>query len=152
MKFIGESAVDDGGPRREYFKLLLHCIATKSGLFQGWPGHVMPVHNLEALASNRFFLAGKMIATCLVQGGQPPVFFSAPVADYLVFKTVRSEACLDDIHDYEVRLSLEKVMWRVYTHVHTHTHTDDTLTIIIMIVCNIIILQFTFLIFMVPLD
>lgn len=109
VKFIGESAVDDGGPRREYFQLLTKSIATNSALFQGWPDHVIPVHNLEALESNKFYIAGKMIATSLVQGGQPPVYFASAVADYLVFKTVKSQVCLEDIPDYEVRMSLEKV-------------------------------------------
>ena len=54
------------------------------GLFYGWPDHAIPIHNVEAVATNKFYLVGKMISTCLVQGGQPPVCFSAAVADYLV--------------------------------------------------------------------
>ena len=115
VRFIGESAIDDGGPRREYFQLLVSSIASKSGLFQGWPDHVIPIHNLEALAKNKFFLAGKMVATALVQGGQPPVYFASAVSDYIVFKRVQSEVCLEDIPDYEVRLSLEKVQYIILT-------------------------------------
>ena len=109
VKFIGESAVDDGGPRREYFQLLLRSIVTNPELFQGYPNHVVPIHNLEALTKNKFFLVGKMIATAIVQGGQPPVCFASAVADYLVFKKVQSNVDLDDIPDYDVRISLEKV-------------------------------------------
>ena len=37
VKFIGESAVDDGGPRREYFQLLLKSIVTTPNCFKGIP-------------------------------------------------------------------------------------------------------------------
>lgn len=114
--FIGESAVDDGGPRREYFQLLQHDIACKSGLFGGWPSNVVPIHNVNALARNRFHIVGKMLATCLVQGGQPPVYFAAAVADFLVFSRVRGPHCLDDIGDFEVRQCLNKVCC-LYTHI-----------------------------------
>ena len=49
-----------------------------------------------------------MIATCLVQGGQPPVCFAAAVADYIVLDEVKSEPSLNDIPDHTVRNKLEK--------------------------------------------
>lgn len=108
VMFIGESAVDDGGPQREYFQLLQHDIACKSGLFGGWPNHV-PLHNVSALAHNKFYTIGKMLVTTIVQGGQPPLYFAGAVADFLVFDRVRSPVNLDDIADYEVRQCLQKV-------------------------------------------
>ena len=109
VTFIGESAVDDGGPRREFFQLLLQEAFSRSGLFVGWPDHVIPIHNVEAVANNKFYLVGKMISTCLVQGGQPPVCFSAAVADYIIFDEVKSAPCIADIPDCSVRQKLEKV-------------------------------------------
>ena len=109
VTFIGESAVDDGGPRREYFQHIQRDIAVNSGLFTGWPEHVLPLHNVDALMQNKFYVVGKIMATVLVQGGQPPVCFSSPVADFLVFERVRSEVCLADIPDIEVRQCLQKV-------------------------------------------
>ena len=109
VSFVGEAAIDDGGPRREYFQLLLRDIASKSGLFKGYPDHVVPVHSIEALAGNKFFTVGKMLATALVQGGEPPAYFAGAVADYLVFDQVRSTVDLDDISDYEVRQCLHEV-------------------------------------------
>lgn len=107
--FVGEPSVDDGGPRREYFQLVMREIFTKSGLFVGWPLNVIPVHNVQAVAQNKYYVVGKIIATSLVQGGQPPVCFSAALADYTVFDEVRSCPCLQDIPDYEIRQKLEKV-------------------------------------------
>ena len=109
VSFIGEHAVDAGGPRRELFRHLIPEIATKSGLFAGWPDHVVPLHNIDAVASNTFYVVGKMLAACLVQGGQPPVCFAHAVADYLVFDRVRSVPCIQDIADYEVQQFMEQV-------------------------------------------
>ena len=106
--FIGEEAVDEGGPRREFFNLLMHDIF-KSELFAGFPDHVVPLHNVEAVAKNVYFVIGKMIVTCIVQGGEIPICFASAVADYLVFDRVSSKVCLDDIPEYEVRICLQKV-------------------------------------------
>ena len=107
--FVGECAVDDGGPRREYFQLLLHDIATRSGLFVGWPNHVVPLHNVAALSHNKYYVIGKMLAVAIVQGGQPPVYFCSSVADYLVYDRVSSPVNLEDISDFQVRQELYKV-------------------------------------------
>ena len=62
--FVSEkSVVDDGGPRREFFQLAMKEAFSISGLFVGWPQNVVPVHNVEALADNKFFVIGKIIAT-----------------------------------------------------------------------------------------
>ena len=109
VRFVGESAIDDGGPRREFFQLLLNAIANKSGLFGGFPDHVVPLHNVDGLVHNKYFVVGKMIATALVQGGQPPVYFAGPVADFLVYDCVKSPVNIEDIIDFEVRQCLQKV-------------------------------------------
>ena len=109
VTFVGESAVDDGGPRREFFQLLQHDIACKSGLFAGWPDHVVPIHNVDALMHNKYYVAGRMLATALVQGGQPPVFFAGAVADFLVFEMVKSPVNLNDIPDFEARQCVKEV-------------------------------------------
>ena len=64
---------------------------------------------MEPVAANSYYIVGKMIATCLVQGGQLSVCFAAAVADYLVFDEIKSEPSLNDIPDYTVRNKLEKV-------------------------------------------
>lgn len=75
MRFIGESAHDDGGRRREFFRFILSLIG-ESSLFAGWPANVVPVHNVHAVAANEYYVIGKILAMSLVQGGQPPVFCS----------------------------------------------------------------------------
>lgn len=110
--FVGEPSVDDGGPRREFFQLLMRDGFTSSGLFAGWPQHVVPIHNVQAVASNKFYVIGKMIAVYVVQGGQPPVCFAPAVADFLIHEEVRCEPCINDIPDYSVQQALQKVQLR----------------------------------------
>ena len=59
IRFIGEAAVDDGGPRREFFHLLLQEMF-KSSYFAGFPKHVVPVHTkgrqFKGLSTGMFIL------------------------------------------------------------------------------------------------
>ena len=59
--FVGEQAVDEGGPRCEFLHLM-HDIFIKSGLFAGYPDYVVPLHNVEAVENNKLYTVGKMIA------------------------------------------------------------------------------------------
>ena len=101
--------VFEGGPWQEFFQLLMKEAFTSSGLFAGWPQNVVSIYSVEAVAANSYYIVGKMIGTCLVQGGQPPVCFAAAVADYIVFDEVKSEPSLNDIPDHTVWNKLEKV-------------------------------------------
>ena len=60
-------------------------------LFAGWPSHV------NMLFADIYYVIGKIIATSLVQGGEPPLSFSAAVADFIVYDKVCSKPCVDDI-------------------------------------------------------
>ena len=52
------------------------------------------MHNVLALSTDQYALAGKMIATSIVKGGPAPHCFAAAVADILVFNEVVRLACL----------------------------------------------------------
>ena len=77
-----------------------------SGLFSGWTEHAVPIHDVQAVANNKFYLVGKMLAACLVQGGEPPV---KGVADYIVYDRIQSRTCIDDIPHHEIQLCLKAV-------------------------------------------
>lgn len=81
----------------------------QSRYFAGYPDHVIPLHNVEAVVDYRFYTFAKMIATCIVQGGEVPVCFPKPVADYIVNREVSSPTNLDDIPDYDVKDCLSQV-------------------------------------------
>ena len=107
--FICEQAVDKGGPRREFFHLLLNEIFNLSGLFTGYPSNVIPLHNVEAVENRKFYVIGKMLATTLVQGGEAPSCFSKAIADYIVYDQVRSPVDINDIPDRMIQKSLMEV-------------------------------------------
>ena len=71
----------------------------RSSLFVGFPNHVIPVHNIKAVGDSVYYTIGKMLSTCIIQGGEVPVCLTKAVADYLVFDRVCSPVCLEDIPD-----------------------------------------------------
>ena len=48
VRFVGEPAVDEGGPRREFFMLLMNAIANNGSLLQGPPERRLLRHNTGA--------------------------------------------------------------------------------------------------------
>lgn len=101
VRFIGESAENEGGVKREFFQRLVKAAFQSQAMFSGWPCHTIPVHIITSFI-NDFFLVGVMIAMTLIQGGQAPACFSPAVADYLVFNDIWSKPCIDDIPDADV--------------------------------------------------
>ncbi|XP_028417782.1 G2/M phase-specific E3 ubiquitin-protein ligase-like [Dendronephthya gigantea] len=73
VTFIGEPAVDDGGPCQ-----VLQSIERE--LFENG----MPSPDMTALGSNKFKLAGELMAGSIVQGGPAPCFLSEEAYAYLV--------------------------------------------------------------------
>ena len=72
--FIGEPAIDEGGPLCEFFRLLMLEIENDSSLFCGAEGNKAPMHNLIALQRNDFFNVGKVISLSILYGGPGPHF------------------------------------------------------------------------------
>ena len=107
MCFVGERGCDAGGPRREFFRLVLSEIFSSS-LFLGWPNRVIPT-NFYTGAVDHYYIAGKIIATSILQGGQSPHCFSPPVADYLIYGEIKSEPSIEDIPHIEIQESLLQV-------------------------------------------
>lgn len=69
VTFLGEPAVDAGGPRREYFTLLLKSAANQNALFEGPIDHRIPDHNMSALMEKEYVMMGRMFVACFA--GRP---------------------------------------------------------------------------------
>ena len=54
ITFVGEEAVDDGGPRREFLILVLQEMAADGNIFQGLAHSCFLLHNVQALAARKF--------------------------------------------------------------------------------------------------
>lgn len=115
VTFEGEPGVDGGGPRREYFTLLLKSLIspkTSFRLFEGREGRLLPMKNTDALRGKLFKLAGKMIASSILNGGPGFPFLSPPVYEYLLnglSESLISLVTTDDICDEEIYSTVTKV-------------------------------------------
>ena len=89
VSFVGDVAVDEGGPRREFLTLLMRDIAGNNSLFQGKPHQQLPRRNLLELSKKSFYYVGLCIAMTLVQGGPDPGFFAPSVARYIYKYRIR---------------------------------------------------------------
>ena len=107
VNFIGESAADAGGPRREYFMLLMEYIVSSSGLLQGINGYKVFTFNPVLLNEKTYFEAGRMVATALQQDGPGLRCLSPYTYSVIVNKQDISKLTVNDIADFESR---EKVM------------------------------------------
>ena len=64
--FVGESAVDNGGPTREFLYLLMGEIAANNSLFSGKEDCRLPFPNMSALERQTYKHIGEMMSTSLV--------------------------------------------------------------------------------------
>lgn len=87
--FMGEAGIDDGGPRREFFRLLLLEIGRNNSYFQGPANKRVPHHNIVNLHNNVFFYVGQIIALSLVHDG--------PCVQWLAPTTVKYLLGLEDV-------------------------------------------------------
>ena len=67
ITFAGEEAVDIGGPKREYFRLLMLEIRNSELFCYGWFSH-----DLSSLNVRKYETAGKLVAWSILQGGGGP--------------------------------------------------------------------------------
>ena len=84
VQFIGEPAVDEGGPRNEYFSLL-HREMASSSLFVGEPGSKCFNHNIIALEQKEYLFMVSCVHWVFFNIRPHHVFFSSSVVDYIVY-------------------------------------------------------------------
>ena len=115
ITFEGEPAVDCGGSVQEFFTILMRELLSPSftvRLFEENDSCFIPIHNTDALRSNLYKVAGKMVTASVCHGGPGlPVF---PKAVYSYFKNPNSddfkdEISKEDIVDKEVIEAVNKV-------------------------------------------
>ena len=116
VTFVGEEAVDGGGPCREFFCLALQEIADDGTIFQGPLQSRFLVHNLQALASRKFFYAGMMIAISLANGGPQFACLAEALYVYLCHGFSGNYAVdVSLIPDHEIQGKLQQVSLNLVT-------------------------------------
>ncbi|KAJ7380682.1 hypothetical protein OS493_007048 [Desmophyllum pertusum] len=111
VHFIGEEAADMGGPRREFLRLLMRSLVTESGVLTGSDTRKTfsssPIH----VTQMRYFHAGRMVATSLLQGG-PGINCLSP-AVYAYFSAdvdkCRHLVNVEDIPDLVLQEKVQKI-------------------------------------------
>jgi hypothetical protein len=107
VNFPGEMMMDLGGPRRDFFEKLIGGLAN-SGLFEGEEGHLLPSPILSNLLDKSVFQAGRMVASCICQGGPAPRLFHPFIEELISGKDIQPK--LDDIPRRDVKTMLKKVI------------------------------------------
>ena len=115
VTFLGEPAVDAGGPLREFFYLMLSEIAQNNTLFCGKVSARIPKHNMVELSKQTYKYIGSILAASIVHGGPAPKFFSTAVANYIVYGIEHAKASVEDVPCPLMKEKLQKV--RMYIHV-----------------------------------
>ncbi|XP_006813139.2 uncharacterized protein LOC102800801, partial [Saccoglossus kowalevskii] len=108
VSFIGESAVDDGGPRREFCSLLINSVKT-CGVLEGKENNLSFSHDLRFLAERRYFTAGKMVAISLCHGGPGLHCLSQATFQYMARGCVEQPIAIDEIPDYDIQLIAKQI-------------------------------------------
>ena len=101
--------MDVGGLLREFFHILMSNIASNHHLFAGDEANRVPRHNIMELEKRSYFYVGVVLAMSIVHGGPAPSFFTAAVADFLLYGIDKTYPTVKDVPDTEVRVKLEKV-------------------------------------------
>ncbi|XP_068738220.1 G2/M phase-specific E3 ubiquitin-protein ligase-like [Montipora capricornis] len=102
VMLIGESGVDRGGPRREFYRLLVEAVCSTSGILEGSDGNKIPLHNCAALKVKKFFLLGVMAGMLMLDGGPGLPVFSASVFHYIATDSILCGS-MEDVPDPMVR-------------------------------------------------
>ena len=103
-----ESAVDLGGPTREFLTLVVEWLAN-SQLFCGPKEAMFLSCNAACLANSDYLLAGKITALSLVHGGPGLCFFRPFLYDALTKGPDKLQVTVDDVHDPELKSSLQQL-------------------------------------------
>lgn len=105
VTFLGEPAVDAGGPLREFFYLLMCDVSRNNMLFCGNNTSRVPNHNMVELSKKTYENVGSIFAASIIHGGPAP---SHAVADYLIYGIDRVKANFEDIPDVFVKNKILK--------------------------------------------
>ena len=119
VTFLGEPAEDDGGPRREFFMLLMEAMKSQEDLFSGLDDRRVLRHNLHTLEEDLFLVVGKMITLSIIHGVPGPMFFANPVIDHLFGVQAKFTASAEDVADAMIRSKINKV--RMYVSISWYT-------------------------------
>ncbi|XP_013888119.1 uncharacterized protein LOC106535614 [Austrofundulus limnaeus] len=102
-----EGAVDDGGPSREFLRLLVAALRD-SRYFEGPEDRKNLSLVSRGLQFGDYKIIGQMLSLALLQGGVQPSFFSTRLYSLLCGQQT-GPVSLEEVGDWELRQHLEKI-------------------------------------------
>ena len=131
ITFVGEPAVDAGGPCREFFRLIIHEIISNNRLFQG-PMHArFPCHNMQELEKGTYKHIGQIISLSLVHDGPGPHCLAPWVVDYILYRLGGVFPIPEQIPNDAIQTTVRKVTMRAYApdyFAHKHLFIVNSVT------------------------
>ena len=109
VHFIGEEAEDEGGPRREFLRLVVTPVCNYSGVLQGPACRKTFSNNPLLLERKAYYCAGLVTGMSLQQGGPGLNCLSPSLFDYFVAGPSSSSPIPLDVTDHDMRQKIEKV-------------------------------------------
>ena len=110
VQYVGEPAVDTGGPKRELFTLLHKHMNGSNSMFTGESNNKCFSNNVISLEQQDYLKYGRLCAMAIIQGAASPSFFSRPVVDYILYGCVEKiTTSVGDVPNVKVRQKLEEL-------------------------------------------
>ena len=106
---ISEGAIDLGGPAREFFTLVTDRLLN-SHMFVGGAFAKFLSLNARCLEDGEYYLAGQIFALSFVHGGPTLKCLSDVCYNGIVKGVQNVNASVNDVCDYDLRISLEKLL------------------------------------------
>lgn len=100
ITFAGEEAVDVGGPRREFFRLLMASLSGSPVFHGSWFSH-----DLHQLRNNKYALPGKLVPWSVLQGCNGPRCLSEVGFNVCIGVRVEPVTAIEEIADESLRSS-----------------------------------------------
>lgn len=104
VTFSGEAAVDTGGPRREYMRLLMAAVGESAVFSGGWLSH-----DLSLLNTKQYELAGKLVVWSILQGGPGPRCLSEEVFNLLNGFPSNKKFLIQIVADQDLKIILNEI-------------------------------------------
>lgn len=102
-----EGSVDEGGPTREFLRLLMKAIHG-CYIFEGHEKDLRLALSTEALDTKMYMWVAKMISVCVVHGGVGPHFFSDKLYQQICGLPT-APVRVEDVSDHTLREQLMKI-------------------------------------------
>lgn len=106
---ISEGAIDNGGPLREMFRLLIDYLH-ECDLFEGPKYEKNLSLNSNCINRNDYFEAGRIIALSIMHCGIGPRFFSKTLLACILNETNSITPTVQEIHDERVKEEIKKII------------------------------------------